>query len=620
MGADHPARRPRRPRSRGRRPATTVLLACGALLLAACASMPDSGDVHRVDSSPPDDVDSQVRVYGVRPGHGEQPMELVSGFLEATTSDEENFGTAKEYLTAKEAQTWRPFTGVTVLEDAPVPKVEPDAGRDGDGVTVVLSGTQVARVTSRHVYVPRKQHFEARVHLTKDDSEWRIDSLPNGLVLGESDFQRIYHSVNRYYFAELGPDVATSSMGGDVLVADPVYLRRRIDPVTATVKALLDGPTTWLNPVVRTAFPRGTALVHQSGKLAPDDSDTLKIQLTGRAVDAGQDECRQMAAQVLFTVRDEGSAKIGGVRLEHSDGAELCSLSSDGAQAYAPDQIEGDPQYQYFVDADHRMVRLSDVEDGAHPVPGPFGERGAGLRSVAVSRDEQQAAGVSRDGRSLYVTGMTPEVRRGAARLHSASAGSAYGFAAPSWDGLGDLWVADRDPDGPRLVRLHQGTGAPKHVRMPDLGGGRIAALRVSADGTRIALQVQRGAHTTLWLGRVERRGGRGGPELSVAGLRRIAPRLEEVDAMAWAGSSRLVVAGREPGGVQQLQYVETDGSPANVPAVPGPNRVEAVAAPDNAGRPRPLLAATLDGIVRMRPNGDWQTVARDGAAPVYPG
>src|SRR3546814_5112928 len=34
-----------------------------------------------------------------------------------------------------------------------------------------------------------------------------------------------------------------------------------------------------------------------------------------------------------------------------------------------------------------------------------------------------------------------------------------------------------------------------------------------------------------------------------------------QVTAMSWAGDNRLVVVGREAGGVEQVQYVQSDGS-----------------------------------------------------------
>ncbi|TGB14890.1 hypothetical protein E4099_07645 [Streptomyces palmae] len=578
--------------------------------------MPDSGDVSRVDSSPRTDSDSQVRVYGVSPGKGEQPLELVSGFLEATTSDEERFDTAKQYLSGKAASRWDPFASVTVLAEAP--KMRVVGHQESDGITVELSGTQLATVDEHHAYEPQERPYRQSIHLGRDRSEWRIDQLPPGLVIGEADFQRIYRSVNTYFFAKLGPDAGASRFEDSVLVADPVYLRRRIAPVTATVKSLLDGPTSWLSPVVSSAFPRGTSL-KDSGDLTLDDSGGLRIRLGARAGRVDTARCQRMAAQVLFTVQDQASARLSGVRLDRANGSELCTLTRETAMRYAPEAVDGRASHVYFVDGRHRMVWLSEHDSKPLPVPGPFGADGAQLGSVAVDRDERRAAAVSRDGRSLYVAELSEGAERGRVRLHSgAGGGPEDGLSAPSWDALGGLWVADRDPQGPRLLRLQDGEGTPQEVRIPELGKGRIEGLRVSADGTRIALLVKRDGHTRLLLGRVERGGSADEPLLSVLGLRRIAPKLVEVDAASWAGGSRLVVAGRESKGVQQLQYVETDGSPANVQQPPSPNRAESLASAEDPDKP--LIAESTDGIVRLPRDGDWKTVAEQGTAPVYPG
>lgn len=610
MAADH-HRSPRT--SFRRRLAGPALLTCGAMVLAGCASMPGSGDVTRVDSSPRNEDDSQVQVYGVSPAKEEQPAGLVSGFLEATTSDEENFDTAREYLSPAMARRWNPFASMTVLAEAPKLTVRND--RDGQGMWVEVSGTQLGTVDAHHAYAPGEKPFKQRIHVARSASEWRIDQPPAGLIITEADFQRLYQSVNKYYFAELGPDAGGSRVDDAVLVADPVYLRQRIDPVTTSVKALLDGPTSWLDPVVRTAFPPGTGL-RGAKKPTLDDSNELQVRLSKHASVVDGSRCRQMAAQVLFTVQDQTTSRLNGVRLEHSDGSELCSLSREVALGYRPDN--GSRGHQYFIDAANRMVRLADHDQKAEPVPGPFGEDGAQLGSVAVARDERLAAGVTRDGRALYVAELTEGSDRGPVRLRSRTADPQHGLSTPTWDGLGGLWVADRDPQRPRLLRLRDGIGDPEPVRVDGLGDGRIEELRVSADGMRIALLVRRDGHTKLLLGRIERGGAADDLKLSVEGLRSIAPKLEDVDAVSWAGGSRLVVAGRESQGVQQLQYVETDGSHADVPAPPTPNRADALAASEDPARP--LLAKSIDGIVRLPPNGDWKTVAEQGTAPVYPG
>jgi hypothetical protein len=182
------------------------------------------------------------------------------------------------------------------------------------------------------------------------------------------------------------------------------------------------------------------------------------------------------------------------------------------------------------------------------------------------------------------------------------------------------LWVADRDPKNPALLRLAGGSGAPKNVRIvPGLEGARIEALRVSADGVRIALLLTKDGTTTLKIGRVERQGATDNPVVSVADLRPAAPQMETVTAVSWAGHSRLVVVGKESGGVQQVRYIQTDGSSSAASILPGLNRVKAVAASDDENRP--LVAYSEDdGIVWLPTGANWQTLVEDGSSPVYPG
>ncbi|MEV8477711.1 LpqB family beta-propeller domain-containing protein [Streptomyces sp. NPDC051173] len=602
-------------RGRRNRFAGLAALALSGALLAGCASMPDSGEVTSVDSSQRADADSQVRVYGVAPHKGEQPQDLVTGFLEATTSDDPDYATARMYLSKNVKRKWNPSEVTTVLSEPPKVDVSRTGERKQD-FTIALNGKQVARVDDKHAYKPDERDYSTQIRVAQEDGEWRIDALPPGLVLGLADFQRIYRSVNKYYFAELG--ASGVGQGRNVLVADPVYLRKRIDPVTSSVKALLDGPTTWLDPVATTAFREGTQVVDQ--RLSLDDSNALKVRLNARADGTSEEQCLRMAAQVLYTVQDQ-SAKVSQVTLQRENGSQMCVLQRDQARWYAPDQTAGHPDRQYFVDAQHRMVSIADGEDEPRRVPGPFGaDAPVQLRSVAVARDEKRAAGVTANGQSLYVAGLESGAALGDPRLTVRGSGAKAGLTSPSWDGLGDLWVADQDPDRPRLLRLPGGTGAPEEVQVPRLDGGRITGLRVAADGVRVALLVTKGDRTSLELGRVERHGGVGRMTLSVQELRSVAPRLEQVDAVSWAGGSRLLVAGSEQNGLQQLLYVETDGSLSNASALPGITGVRGIAAAENAAKAPTLVAERDGGIVRLLPDTNWKLVTKEGSAPVYPG
>lgn len=600
-----------------------VFLTAGAMLLTGCASMPSDGGVKQVDSAQRTEAESQVRVFGVSPRKGEHPRQIVRGFLEATTSDEAKFDTARKYLTAEAADGWKPFEQTTIVTGGP--EVAPDGVRadsDENGYSVEVSGTKVAVVDEKNSYTPGEGPYLERLHLSKVKGEWRIDRIPDGLVIGEPDFERIYRSVNTYFFADLGAESEAVRYGKNVLVAEPVYLRRRIDPMTETVSTLLKGPADWLKPVVRSAFPDGVRLA-DGQHLSVDESGALDVELAsaGRnpAVAVDQQRCVRMAAQLLHTADQQSSARVQRVKLKDKRG-DLCEHDQEETQAYAPGQLNGPAARQYYLDSSSRLIAMDEDGSVGSTVGGPFGAGQLALRSVAVSRDESLGAGVTADGGEMYVGALSGSVELDAPKLRSRAKNEEDRLTAPSWDGLGDLWVADRDPDRPRLLRLRDGKSDPETVRVPGIGSGRIEALRMSADGTRVALLVAEDGRTTLKLGRVERGAtDDGDTRLKVADLRPAAPQLEEVSAVSWAGASRLVLVGKEPGGVQQLRVVSTDGSAGLPPTLPGVNNVSGIAASEDEDKP--LLADSAEGIVRLpRRDGSWQEVTDKGSAPVYPG
>ncbi|MGP4114794.1 LpqB family beta-propeller domain-containing protein [Streptomyces sp. 4N509B] len=602
-----------------------AVLAVVALVLAGCASMPSSGPVQPVDSSQRAEGESQVRVFGVSPEEGALPHEIVRGFLEAITSDEAEFDTATEYLTPEQRRTWDPFQGTTVLASGPhlsSPFTETAPDGSGEVMIVEVNGTQLATVDAAHVYTPVEATFSAIFTLRQVDEEWRIDDLPPGLIMGEADFRRNYRSVDAYYYADLGSEAGRVGNGENVLVADPVYVRRRIDPLTEVVASLLAGPSAWLEPVVTTAFPEGVALA-EGERPAIDDSGMLTVRLTGVPRDWSRASCERMGAQLLHSVREVWTtAEVGQVRIANRAGTQLCALERGDAGMYDPGLLEGDLGQPYFIDDQGRLVAVSAGDTTiVTPVSGPLGRGDAPLRDAAVSRTEEWAAGVSEDGTALFVAALSSSDTLPEPVYTRPSTGEDdAGLTAPSWDGLGDLWVVDRDPAGQRLLRLPSGQGPPQEVPVVGLREGqRVEALRVASDGVRVAMLVREDEHTELLLGRVERTGRGEAAEVAVDGLRPVAPRLENVAAASWAGDSRLMVVGRPVDGVEQWQYVSTDGFADTTPTMPGLNDVIGVAAAEEDGRS--LLAETEDGIAILEDDAQWRLVpSGHTSGPFYPG
>jgi hypothetical protein len=602
---------------RRRTPARAVAYAaCGVVLLAGCASMPDSGDLRGVESTPRQDT--QVRVFAMPPRDDAKPPEILQGFLEALTSDDPTYSTARQYLTTAAARTWQPERSTTVLVDGPATDAGRGGDREDDEYSVTLTGTKVASVDSQQSYTPASGDYRQTVHLTRDQKtrQWRIDALPQGVVMGKSDFQRNYMSVNKYYYAAHTAAVGT---GQPMAVADPVYVRERVDPMTQMVRSLLNGPTSWLSPVVRSSFPTGTALKKGVTALTPDDQNKLTVPLNDKAAGIGQGKCQEMAAQLLFTLQSLNPA-VEEIALR-ARGKQLCSLNEVEAGGVTARGSETRPDYLYFIDGHHRLLRMDGNAGGnakADPAPGAFGDGTKALRSVAVARDEHNAAGVALDGKALYVTSTQAGVSLGAPVLQSAGKTENDRLTTPTWDAQGDLWVADRNPADPRLLLFQKGAGQPLEVLTPRLDG-RINAVRMAADGVRIALVVDKDGKQSLLVGRVQRgTGADGKPAVAVQELRSATPELEEVTAVAWAGESRLVVVGREAGGVEQVQYVQCDGSIPEAVTLPGLTEVTSIAASEDSEAP--LFATSKDGLLWLPGGSGWRTLKETASVAFYPG
>ncbi|MEO3749025.1 LpqB family beta-propeller domain-containing protein [Streptomyces sp. B6B3] len=616
---------PRRRRAWRPRRGAALLVSAG-LLLTGCASMPGSGPVQQADSAELSEGESQVRVFGVPPEDDAPPQDIVRGFLEAVTSDEADFETAKRYLTPERRGDWDPFHGTMVLSSGPnFEQSVSEPGLEGGGETfrVEISGTQLAAVDSSRVYAPQNgMPYEASFELRLVDGQWRIDDLPAGLVMAEADFRRIYRPVDAYYFADLGPETSRVTRGDDVLVADPIYVRRWIDPISELVDTLLDGPSGWLDPVVNTAFPEGVTMA-QGEEPEIDESGHLSVRLAGVPRDDWSTaQCERMGAQLLHSVEVLASVELVEARLANEAGTLLCELTRTQAGAYAPGLLDGETEQPYFLDGDQHLVTV-EPQDDAEPVAlsGPLSRDEVALRSAAVSRNEDWAAGVSADGSSLYVAPLfggdalsEPVYQR------ELTGPDDPGLTAPSWDGLGDLWFADRDPvEGQQLLLLRSGSGEPQEIPVTGLRPDQqIEALRVASDGVRIAMLVTEGEQTTLQLGRIERSGAGDDRVVTVDDLRRLAPQLENVAAASWAGGSQLMVVGRPADGVEGWQSVATDGSLAITPTMPGLNDVTGIA--DAEDERKPLLAETADGIARLGDDSQWKLVSEDGTGPFYPG
>lgn len=545
-----------------------------ALLLAGCAAMPDSGTPPRLSTSQNDA--QQVVVVAEPPKAGSPPEQLLSGFFDDLVSDESGYATAKQFLSQNADKTWNPEQSATVLDGLKMTELN-DASTSKK-VVMRVTGKQVATLDARHAFKPvNNVPFEEDYTFTKGPSGWRIDSLPNGLVLKKEDFQRIYESVNVYF-----PIAGQSPSGTQTpLAADPVYVRSHVDPLTEAANILLSGPSSWLAPAVQPGFPSGTTLAASAPAVQVSADGTASVRLK-KAVAGGLQTCERMAAQLYFTLAQvstqqarEAGQQITKVSLYEGDGSTQ-SCDSLGSTSYSPVQSATGAPTMYFVDAAGHLASLdaaSRGSGGGQQVTGllaPTTVKSIGGFAVAPDLSGRTAV-LSNDQKSLYLSTLTSTT----APTHAASTDS-VGFGSLSWDSLGTLWTVSTDPAGQGIGAVSGQTGKVVPVVVDGLKG-RVINAKVAQDGARIALAVDDAGTISVQVGRVQRATTSGSPELTIAGLHPIMPGsdLTSVTSLSWNDGDSIIVLGQQTTTGKAPSVWEIDGSSAVMPGVQAPSSAD---------------------------------------------
>ncbi|MDH6577201.1 LpqB family beta-propeller domain-containing protein [Kitasatospora sp. MAP5-34] len=596
------------------------------LLATGCAGMPTDGSPTPVDFPQGAAAqDLQVRVFPVEPHPGADPVDLLTGFLDASNADEADYGTALKYLTADARKRWHPDAGVVVLAS----KSQTQPKGDGDATGITVTGSQVAQLDGKHTYrdvpdVPYQQKFTfVKETQGPDKGEWRIDQLPDGLIVDLTNFNNGYRPVHRYFFSAADPSVHAGPP--QVLVPDPIYLRRRIDPLTAAAQALADGPSDWLSGAVETAF-HGVRVV---GPVSMSDSQVAAAKVS--VADFGSQPllCRMMAEQLFYTLADQ-QPKRQLERLDLSGTKGSCSVDATHSAQLAPGALAGvDTGAQQYFQLDNGQLMQTQGEGDGKPVLGALGQPSqagqARPADIAVRRDGGAAAVISADRRSLSVVDIGAGDKATGPLMTVHPAQSDQGLASPSWDGRQNLWVVDRDPVTPRVLMVRGRTVVAAQV--DGLNGRIVQELRISSDGTRVVLRVvdaSSGA-SALMLGLVVHSGTVDDPQVAITGLRPLAPKLSEIVSFSWADTDQLLVLGNEPNKLQQLHYVGTDGSQTGDTPQPGGDSMLSVSASETLSGDDiapPVLAVSSNKQIYRLLGNQWREVTgqHHGSFFSYPG
>jgi hypothetical protein len=560
-------------------------LAVGAIALSGCAGIPHGGAVHigRPVPAPGGLNDVDVRVLPAAAQPGLVPTDVVRGFLRAVVNAGGNYDIARTYLTKRAAAGWRAGEGLTTYDDSGVDiRV---AARSATSRSLQLRAPRVGVIDARGDFTPRGGDVRATFGVVRQDGEWRIDRLADGVLLSTFDAQRAFRPALVYYL----------NRPGTTLVPEQVLLPPTSGSATALVRALITGPGAWLAPSVHSGFPEKTELL---GNVPIAADGTAEVNFTAAVRQASQSQLKALSAQLVWTLR-----QISEIKRVHilADGS---ALSVPGAPADQP--TSSWPSYNPAAPPT-TGVAVFDHAGQWRTVGGTLpgiAVTARGLDGVAISHDGSTVAGVRshRHGAKLVVggRGQSPRVRL-----------SADSLTAPTFDPSGVVFtVATRGGVQTIAAAPPPGGRAINASADQSLLGRPVQQLRLSRDGERVAAVVGRAGHGRLLVGRVTT--SRNGTRFDA--FRNVLPDAADVRGVAWDGGDQLVVTAADAVGGRELVEVDVDGygtrtvptsglvgQPVNLAAAPG----------------RPLLVVAGRSVWSDNPTGGWSRLG-PGDQPVY--
>lgn len=514
-----------------------VATAVGALLLlSACTTVPASSPAQIVQSIP---VGQEGDNDNYSPPRGLSARDVVESFIrESGSANDPNHTNARTLLTAEERTKWLDNKTTTVVDDAVI-------GNLGDG-KITVSGSEVGTIdgaTGGYSPSPRGngtgiggRQVSLTYGLTHEHGQWRIDSLAPGLVINENDFETNYQQRPLYFF-----DGAQEH-----LVPDPRYtsLTATQDITAWLIAGLAQGPR---GAGLQTALPNQTDPKRIQVQF-PTKSGAIRIEVP-RATQLGIDDRDRLAAQIASTLAgvDENS------ELEITDGGKPVRIPGVGGTTFT----HADLNTQYVVPSPGSTLYYISghaVYTRGHPIDGKVGQGAYDLDSVAVTpsttSDDLDIAGVGgAPGQQYLDVGTQDQLYR--TRVHGDLSRPAWAPGADEvWIGVGaDLYVVSLG-----------GTARQVQVEAPQgKASGRIVAVRLSPEGSRVALVLQNSDGTSqIYLGAVVRNGS----SVQVANLTPISPQGVMVKDIAWNDQLKLFVIGTDSTTNQWGLYeVQCDGS-----------------------------------------------------------
>ncbi len=547
-----------------------AVAAVAALVLTACTGLPTNGDVNvglELGESP-DDTDFLPLASG--PAPGADPQEIVEGFMEASITPADNWEIARRFLTPEMQRDWRPGTGVSIDASAIERSVTSNVGEDDEeaqeaGVDVVLA--QVASVDAAGAYSSSPGSSNLSFALERMNGEWRISQAPDGIVIDQTRFDTVFEGYPLQYF-----DSTWSR-----LVPDLRWFPRRASIATTVTQALIGGePSAWLDPAVQSAFPADVQLAQDAVPI--NANQVAEVALTRPASSLDSATLARMRTQLQATLQASG-VHVSQVRF---------TVDGRGLDAGIVSVLDPPADTGPLVLTEGAFGSI--VGDEVVPIPA-VSEEIAGIEqpiaAIDVAADDSRAA-VQLSDRHVYLVsdGRVDELD------------VRDGLVAPSLDPYGYTWSV---PSGaPSALTAWSAEVAEQRIADAWPDASSVEAIRVSADGARIAAVVTVGAQRWAVVSAVVR--DEDGTPTAIGEMTQLRRIDAAVEGLVWIGDYRIgvLVDPESPDLITQMVggVGFAEASPAGATALAGARSASGVRVLD------------VDGALFTHAGSAWREIA----------
>ncbi len=441
------------------------------LVLVGCATVPTSGPVER-QTAQATGMNSGVHVDPLPPADGSSQLLVVEGFLHAMSVYQPDYHVARQYLTDAANHAWHPESGVQVYGDG-FPPTEYDQ-------TVILQAPLTGMVNAAGSYKPGPGSGQSHnFSLMNIGGEWRISNPPDGLLVSRYVFTTNFTPISLYF---LDPS-------GTALVPDPRFFASGDQAMAQAVTELLAGPSSWLAPAVRKFDTSGITV----GGVSVDANGLADVALGGAADRLSAEQRHTLLTELAYTLSgfdQVGSVRVTGAGQVWRDEAGQSEVRADSFASLSP---QGVTNRVLFLVKDHKLQRLRDPSNW-----NDFTVVDAGLgrpEQIAVNGDLSQVAAVTGGGTRLELG--QPNAGKPARPVRTGS-----GLLRPAFARNGELWSPSSS--GATQLQVFKGEQRLK-VRVAGLPSGRVRAMALAADGSRVAFVLREGQADVVGLARVLR-------------------------------------------------------------------------------------------------------------------